>query len=231
MHFFVLILLFCFFILLFCIYALSHDDIVFLKKDVSLEKIFNLSLSGAIVGIFFARFFYGIFYSKTIFENPLKFFLFPYFPGLSLAGAVVGGTLFLSLLFKKKNLPGDRLFDFFSIAFLSTLPIGYLGYFLLSGVKIFTLEPLLLIIIYSLLFIFFALFLLPCLMKRRVEDGTVGFLFLVCFSITSLIKIYIEKKVIFWNVEDFILLLVLLISLIFIVDKENLIEKVKKLKK
>lgn len=227
MQFFILVILFCFFVFLFCLYALSNDDLVLLRKDVSTEKIFNLVFLLALTGLFFARLFYGLLFSRNIFENFFKFFLFPYFPGLSLLGGVIGGILFL-LIIRKKEIALDRLFDLFSISFLSVLPFGYLGYFLLMKINLLTVESVFLITVYIVAFLFFILYLFPRLLKSSFKEGTIGFLFLIVYSSVSLVNNYLERTTIFWHVDDFILLLILLISLVYLIDKGDLPERIKK---
>ncbi|MBI3366803.1 hypothetical protein HY041_04225, partial [Candidatus Roizmanbacteria bacterium] len=134
MQFFIIVLLICLFVFLYCVYLLSNDDFIFLRKDVTMERLFNLVFLGGLFSLFFARAVFGIFNQKSIFANPLVFLLFPYFPGLSLLGGVLGVGAFIGFLATRKNstLPLGRMSDFLSIAFLITLPIGYLGYFVLS---------------------------------------------------------------------------------------------------
>src|SRR3989344_4407799 len=111
MNFFIIFLLLGLFLSLFTIYYLSRDDLILLRKDVTIEKVFNLAFIIFFGGLFFARLAYGILYSTKIFLNPLKFFLFPYFPGLSLTGGIAGGVLLLFLILRFKNLPIGRIFD------------------------------------------------------------------------------------------------------------------------
>lgn len=124
MQFLILVLLFCFFIFLFALYLLTRDDFVFIRKDVSLEKVFNMAFTTFAASILGARILYVILNPSSNFFNPLVFLLFPYFPGLSLVGGVGGGVLFLVFLCKYQKLPMGRLLDFFSISFLSALPMG-----------------------------------------------------------------------------------------------------------
>ena len=125
MQFFILVLLVCLFIFLFCVYFLAKDDLILLRKDVSMEKFFNLTFLGTIFCLLSARLFYGIFHATTILLNPIVLLLFPYFPGLSLVGGVIGGAIFFLYLYfvKKKQLALGRMFDFCSIGFFVTFPL------------------------------------------------------------------------------------------------------------
>ncbi len=230
MNFFILILLVGLFIFLFCIYFLSRDDLVFLQKDIMIEKIFNLSFIDFIVGIFFARFFYVIFYNLSILKNPFVFILFPYFPGLSLGGGVLGASVFMLIYSKTKNIPVGRIFDFFSISFLAALPIGTLGYFWLSGEKLLRPSPIALIFIYIILFFIFFKFLFGLIQKGKLKDGTVGLLFLISLSLISIIFSIIDKFKGFLFLKDpenLIFLGMFLIPLVLLVKHEKLIRIIK----
>src|SRR3990167_7333740 len=100
MQFFILVLLVCLIVFLFCVHFLAKDDLILLRKDVSMEKFFNLIFLGAIFCLLSARLFYGIFHATTILLNPIVLLLFPYFPGLSLVlGAIGGAICFLYFFF------------------------------------------------------------------------------------------------------------------------------------
>src|SRR3989344_3571191 len=103
MQFFFLILLTCLFIFLYCVYVLTNDDFIFLRRDVTMEKVFNIIFVGSLFSLFTARLFYGLFYSKGIFANVFVFLVFPYFPGLSLLGGVLGAGTFILFLARKKD--------------------------------------------------------------------------------------------------------------------------------
>lgn len=236
MQFFILVLLICLFVFLYCVYLLANDDFIFLRRDVSMEKLFNIVFLGALTCLFFSRLFYGIFYAKNILSNLFIFLLFPYFPGLSLLGGVLGaGAVFLFLAKQKNPLPLGRISDFFSIAFLITLPIGFLGYFMFSESGFPIQRAGGLIITYFILFIIFARLLLPRLLSGKFKEGSITFLFLISFFTTSLVNNLIgwEGKVFNLRLtpENFILALILISLTIFIAKQEGLIEKIKKLRK
>src|ERR1035437_1315616 len=102
MQFFILVLLICFFVFLYCVHVLANDDFIFLRRDVTMDKIFNIIFLGALVSIFFSRFFYGL-SAKNILSYPFTFLLIPYFPGLSLLGGVVGAGAYLLFLMKRQE--------------------------------------------------------------------------------------------------------------------------------
>jgi len=236
MQFFILVLLVCLFIFLYCVYVLANDDFIFLRRDVTMEKLFNVIFTGGLFGIFFSRLFYGFFHAKNILSNLLVFMLIPYFPGLSLLGGVVGaGAYFIFLTTRKNNpLPLGRISDFFSIAFLISLPVGFMGYFMFSEDTVSVVKLGIQTASYFLLFIIFLKFLLPRLLNGKFKEGTITFLFLICFSIVSLISNAFSKISIleyFKNIENIILILILLSSAGMFIWHESLLLKIGQIRK
>ena len=216
MEFFILVLLICLFVFLYCVYLLANDDFIFLRKDISMERLFNITFLGGIFSLFFGRLFYALSQDTEIFSSIIVFLLFPYFPGLSLLGGVVGAGIGLIILTnsKKDPLPLGRLADFFSIAFLVTLSIGFLGYYMFSQDGFPTIKAGSIITAYLFLAILFLKFLLPLLLSGKLKEGTIGLLFLVCFSVVSLISNsfpFVSFLEYFKDLEN-ILLVALLIS-------------------
>jgi len=230
MQFFILVIIICLFVFLYCVYLLAHDDFIFLRRDVTMERLFNIIFLGALVDLFFARLFYGLFDGKFIFSNPFVFLLFPYYPGLSLVGGVLGISAFIGFLAvrKKSTLPIGRMADFFSIAFLITLPVGFLGYFMFSEENISAMKAGSQAILYFVLFVIFLKFFLPRLLNGKFKEGTIALLFLVSFSVVNLISnAFVKVSILnyfnyFKNLENIFLLLVLLFSLAFMIRQENL---------
>ncbi len=227
MNFFIIFLLLGLFISLFCIYYLSRDDHIFLRKDVSSERILNLAFLNFICGLFFARLFYGLLYSKKILLNPLIFFLFPYFPGLLLTGGIIGGIFFLLLICRSKNLPIGRIFDVFSISILSSLPLGYFGFFWLSGQNLFSAKPIFLVLVYIVLFYIFLKYIHQFLSRGILKDGSGGLLFLISFSAISLIVNIFDKlrsNPFLGKPENPILFIILIFSIAVFIKQEKLIK-------
>lgn len=232
MQFYIFTLLICLFVFLYGVYLLANDDFIFLRKDVTMEKLFNIILLGVLVCLFFSRLFYGLFYAKNILANIFVFLLFPYFPGLSLLGGVAGaGAVFLFLKGQKSSFPVGRMFDFFSIAFLISLPLGSLGYFMFAEDGFSFQRTLGLIIVYLILFIIFLRLFLPRLLSGKIKEGSIALLFLVSFSAVSLInnvagwegKVFIFKLV----PENFVLTAMLISSIILFAKQEVLLTKIR----
>jgi len=231
MQFFFLILSVCLFIFLYCIYTLSNDDFIFLRRDVTLEKIFNIIFTGSLVSLFTARLFYGFSYGKTDFLNPFIFALFPYFPGLSLVGAIVGAGAYLVFLkTRSKNLlPSERIADFISISFLIALPVGFIGILLFSGGK----EMLMLglqALLYFVLFIIFLNFFLPRLLYKKIKEGTITLLFLIFFALINFVfsaLSAVNPTECLRNFENVVLILIFVVALGLLFKHEQILKIIK----
>ena len=223
MYFLLFLSFLCFLAFLFSLYVMSHDDYVFLRKSISTEQVFNGAILNILIALFFARLFFVFLNPSFNFLNPLVFLLFPYFPGLSIVGGLIGGVVFLFLYFPKHKMPANRLFDFFLFSFLSVLPIGFLALKLWG-----------LFLIYSIIFLFFAKVFLPMQKRGEIKEGSLGFLVLISYSIVSLffdIFSKIDKVLLFLSKEDFLLILIILVSLFYLNKQEKLIQKIKNSKK
>ena len=226
MQFIFIILLIGLVLFLFRLYHLANDDYILIKKDVVLEDIFNSAFVCSLTALFFARTFYVLFNPHPVFFNPLGFLLFPYFPGLSLTGGVLGGILSILLYSKMKNFPSQRVFDFFTISFIFVLPFGLIGYSLLS--HDITTGNTVKLVMYSIILIFSNIYLYPKAGALEIKDGTLSMLFLVFFSLTSLLGTAIDHPGIRYFLthrENFILLFILIVSIIFII-KQEIIERI-----
>lgn len=212
-----IVILFSFFIFLFTLYLLSREDFVFLRRNISLEQVFNVAFITALFTLFFSRLFYVLFHFDTSYLNPLVFFLVPYFPGLSFLGAIIGYAVTLLVLTKQQKYPRGRFLDFFSVAFLSALPLGYAGFLLtdLSSSLVFAILP---IVYYSLLLLFYWKILLPRYLQGQMKDSMLGLLFLMNFSLFTLLLQLIQafkEKTALVTLENGTLLILFLLSLFF----------------
>ena len=195
-----------------------------------MEKIFNMIFIGIFPSLVMSRLFYGILYAKAILSNLWTFILIPYYPGLSLLGAVVGvGSYFLFLAVRRKDsFPLERIFDFFSIAFSISLPIGFLGYLLFSVTRIEIIKVAIQAIVYFIIFIIFLKFFLNRLLTGKFKEGTISLLFLIFFSAVNLVINVFTKITLlgyFKNSENLILIFILLLAIGTVIRHENLIGK------
>ena len=196
---------------------MSREDFVFMRKNITIDDIFNVAFITSLTTLFFSRLFYVLFHFDFSFLNPFVFFLIPYFPGLSLLGSVIGGVLSVLIITKQKKFPRGRFLDFFSYAFLSVLPISYLGYVFI-GEKQPLLFSLLPVFYYTFLFFFFLKILLPKFLQGQMRDGMLGLLILMNYSLFTAalltIRLVSEKKSLL-QPELGVLLAVFFVSIIF----------------
>lgn len=225
-----------FFVFLFCLYVLSHDDFVFLRKNISLEQIFNIALLSIAAGFFGARFVYVTSHFNPQFLNPLVFLLFPYFPGLSLTGGVLSSILFIVFYSIRHKISTARLLDFVSSSMLVSLAFGFFSFALFEFIvkKNVNLINILLPVCYIALSFIFFLYFLPRLRSGELQEGSIGLLFLISFSLISFIEELLSKtnKVLFFlSIEGVISIIVFLISLILLIKQEKVISKLLKLRR
>jgi len=208
----------CFIVFLYVLYTLVKDDFVINRKNISIESIFNTAFLTAISALFFSRLFYVLIYPEPIFFKVLGFFLFPYFPGLSLIGAALGGLIFFLPYLRNKNIPMGKAIDIFALSFLSALPVGYLGLIILTGNSI---RSMFLFIIYVLTLIVSAKLIFPLSLRGKLKDGLFGVAFISFLSLFNLLASFLNKKpYIIFNVENILFLAILILSLLFIFYKE-----------
>lgn len=225
MNFFIVVLAICLFISLFFIYILSREDLILIRKDVSMEKLFNTAILIFITGLLFSRIVYAAMHSPRMFLNPLVFLLFPYFPGLSLIGGVLGALVFFLFFGKVRSLPTGRIIDFFSIGFLSSLPIGYLGYFVLTGGK--NIPAIIISAFYLSLTFLFMKYLYQFLLRGILKDGSLGLIFLTVFSLVSFFQKVLDEFRQFAFIkqpEGYLMLLLFFISVSVFIKNERLVK-------
>lgn len=221
MQFFIFVLVICLVLFLYRIYHLANDDYVLLKKNITLEDIFNAVFVCSAVSLLFSRFFYVFMNPDPVFINPLGFLLFPYFPGLSITGAILGGALALFLFCRRKQIPRARVFDFFSISFVFVLPFGFIGYFLLS--QDFTTGNIVKFALYTLILFASNIYLYPKASSLEIKDGSISALFLAFFTLISLLSSAIDHpgtSYFITHKENIVLLVILFVSLGIIIKQE-----------
>lgn len=225
MNFFILVLIFCFLIFLFTLYLVSHDDFVLLRKDISQTTLFDTTFIMIPFSFLLSRLFYAFSHPSGNYLNPLYFLLFPYFPGLSLLGAIIGAGGFLFLYFKAKRLPFERLLDLFALSLLPCFPFGILGYFILSGYNLISAEVIFTTFSYIFLFAFFSFYLFPKFLKGRFKEGNMSILFVMALSFISLVSRLLSGKFSF-GFEEIIFILLLSSSIGIIINREEFLDKV-----
>lgn len=173
------------FVFLYSIFVFAKDDFILLRKNITLEQLFNISFVVYVLGFLFARFVYVIEHVSPRYLDPLVLFLFPYFPGLSISGGILIGITYLLLILNKKRLPFFRVFDIFTISFI---------YAFCAGLPLFAVVELILTgnipyipAIETVIYFILAVILTGLFVKNKVKDGSVGFLGISFFSLFFLL--------------------------------------------
>ncbi len=208
---------------LYILYRLVKDDYIFIRKGVSLEQSFDIAFITLWSSLFMSRVFY-LFFHLYSGENMLFDFFSPEKGGFSLTGAIIGGTIAVYLIGKYNRVPLGRLSDFLSLSFLYTLPLLFLSEALIAG-KGALLFVFLNAAIYFVLLLFFVQFLYPKVMNRTIKEGLLAILFLLLFSLISLITsflISLKNMQGFITPENITLSLFFVLSLLLLIKHERL---------
>lgn len=173
----------CFLIFLYSLYILVKDDYVLIRKNLSLDQIFDFAIGGIIIGFIIAKILTVIFnlqIDKNIF---IQFYSFNKFD-LSLTSFVFGCLISFYLIGKRRKFPIGRLFDFLTLAFISSLPVGYLiSVFIVNKNEIIYYFAL--GIIYIVLHFIFWRYIYLKMVSAKIKEGTICSLFFLVFSVVT----------------------------------------------
>lgn len=210
-------------IFLFSVFALSRDDFVFTRKNISVEDMFNVSFLLILFIVLISRIFYIFFHFENRFLHPFVFLAIPYFPGLSIVGGVIGGTVFVPLVcWAKKISVVGRVLDIISLALFSAICFG-----IRPVVTIYAFShptPFFIEFFFSFLFILVFALLVKFFLKEKFKDGSIALLFLVSFSFLSLLLEgfkNISGFPMYLKGEGSIYLLLVIVCLILFVTREK----------
>lgn len=203
-----------FLIFLFVFYTLAKDDFVYLRRNITLDQLFNALFLGVPTTLLFARIIYIAFHPKWTYLNPLVFFVLPYYPGLSLTGGILGVVLFIFLYTKNKKIPSFRFADQVGLAFLASAACFLLLFSIQEGIGhqknaiASVVVGMLYIVAYVLSRIVFS--------KERWTSGTLAALTIVFESLFSLLyvvmSILVTHKIVI-SLENIVTVAFLVISL------------------
>lgn len=200
-------------IYLFSFYYFAKDDLYFIRKGNTLDQLFNILFLGILFSLFSARLFYVLLNLEISLLIPLRFFLVPYYPGLSVLGAIVGLFVAYSFLTRHKKMPRLRFIDYTAVSLLISLPIFYIGvYFNYYS-----------FLMYLILTFFFIFVLLPKYNKGLLKEGTLGYIFLIMVSVISFLYdiFLLYTQNILLHKESFLYVLMFLISGFLLVRLET----------
>lgn len=192
-----------FFVFFYTLHGLVKDDHVFLRKNIKLEQFFDVAIIVIIVSSLFAQF-----SSRA---------------NLSLTFAVLGGFLALFIIGKYKNYPIGRVFDFFTLSFMSSLPILFLLAVIFSK-KTEQIINFSSFFVYAVITLLFRRELLAKIMNRTLKDGSLSIYFLMIFSTFSLLASVvrlIKDKVVLLSLENAVLVGLFVFSLILLTTQNR----------
>lgn len=221
MNFVFFIILFCFFIFLYVLYYLSRDDFIIVRKDVSLESIFSTAFLVGFFSLISSRFFFAVFSQEQKYLNPIVFLAFPYYPGLSLVGSLIGGSLFLYFYSRYRKMPSGKIFDLFIMSFIYVMPLGFLlNFIILLGKTTVFFNILFFVTVF--IFLLFAKIIFPFSSKGEIKDGSLGLIFLSLFAFSYfMIRLFLDiKNFSFVSIENIMLLFLIFSPLIILINQE-----------
>lgn len=207
----------------YCLYLLGREDVIFIRKNVTLEQLFNVFFLTLFVSLFVSRLVFVLINPSWVYINPVEFLSLTTRPGVSVIGGVIGASLFLVYYTKLKRLPLGRIFDFLALSFFASLPFGVFGAFFISNSLRFT-ESIFLPILYFFLFIFLLKVVFPKLLQGILKSGSIGLLVILLFSLiwflTSMVK---NRPGIFGfvSIEDILAVMTFFICLVLFIRQEG----------
>lgn len=216
-----IILIICFFIFLYNLYFVSKEDSLLIRRDILINKIFNLAIITSIAALFFSRVFYVVSYPNSVFNSLLGFIAFTHYPGLSLIGAIAGGLLFVSLYSKYRGYPLGRISDLFTVSLLGVLPIAYMLVFIFTLGKTDRVFNIFLILSFIISLVFVkGIYKLS--EKGELKDGSFSLIFLTIFSLLYfLINLFSNlNNFSFLRVENLLSFVVIFMSIVLLVNQE-----------
>lgn len=229
------LLIICALVFLFTVYILSRDDFILLRKNVSMDQVFDLSFLALFFGLFVSRLFFVATHFNPQYFNPLIFLALPYYPGLSIVGGVSGFVGFVLYYTLYKKIPKERIFDFFATGLLLALTLGYLVKLGLIFAQKQTPElfmyatPVLLLV----LSIIYCILLIPRQRRGEMKDAHLGLIFLVAFFASALVNDATAKNtklLVIFSFEGLVSLVVFVLALALLLKREKRVIKFAKIR-
>lgn len=192
-----------------------------MRKDIQMEKIFNLGFLAGFIFLFFSRLFYVVFNPIPKFLSVISFIAYPYFPGFSLIGGMAATALFLSLYFRAKKLPIGKMLDLFTMSLVGVLPIGFLLIFIKEMGKTDLIFNILLISSFILVVVFRKI-IFKFAEIGEIKDGSCTLIFLAVFSlIYFLSKLFVTLgDFSFFETENIVLFVTIFSSIVLLINYE-----------
>ena len=201
------IIILCFFVSLFCLFRLGREDVVLIRKNVSMDQLFNLAFLCGCVGVLIG------------------------WLGNSLTEGIAGGMIFLMFLTRRKKFPTGRITDLFSVVVLSAMPLFFILFSFFQQQNEMLLYILCAISSFF-LFLFFIIILRPKALRVDMKDGSLTFLFLINVSLlTIFISVFRRVNNNFsFSLEDGLLVVIFVSACFFLVrqEKKSLLRYIKR---
>lgn len=209
-------------VFLFLLYKLTGDDHVFIRKNISIEQMFDIAFNTLWVSFVVSRVYFFLVDSKA--KGNFFILFLTTWGGLSLVGAMASGIAFLYLVSKYKKVPMGRLFDFFTISLLFALPAGYLGIALLHWQQKMMIPYLLCAVVFLTAAILVRKFLYPRLLNRTIKEGTITIYFFLLFSVVSFATTFVDfgkTAFSFVTITNGVSLCIFLLGIVLLVKQER----------
>lgn len=217
-----IIVIICLFIFLYSLYILGKDDYVLIRKNISVEQLFDFSFIGLLTGLILAKILAFVL-NPVVGKNLVQQVFSPTGSGVILLGIILGYMIVLYLIGKYRRFPLGRLFDFFALSIISSISFGFLiSVFFVNKHEIF--YYLIPGFIYLGLQVFFWNFLFMRSSGNKLKDGSLACIFLMFFPLISFVltKFYLYRKDAFYLIaEDYFLIIVFFISLFLLLKNEK----------
>lgn len=217
-----------FLVFLFTFYVLAKDDFVYLRKNITLEQLFDTIFLGLPITLLLSRILFVAFHPSWAYINPFVFFIVPYFPGLFVGGGMLGAGIFLYVFTRDKKIPSMRLADELSLAFLAASSVYFLMTGLIEGIghHMIAIASGVLCVLYLV-----GYFLVRSLFaKERWLDGAVAAFVLVMHSLFSLlyvtIMVVLTRKFML-TPDNIFYIALLLVSIGFFIERRGILKRSK----
>lgn len=217
-----------FLVFLFTFYVLAKDDFVYLRKNITLEQLFDTVFLGLPIVLLLARILYVAFHPSWAYLNPFVFFIVPYFPGLFVGGGILGAVIFLFTFTKNKKIPSMRLADELSLAFLASSS----AYFFMTGLQEGLHRHVVGVALGALCVLYLVgYFLVRSLFsKEKWLDGAVAAFVLVMHSLFSLLYVtmlVVQTRKFTITPDIFFYVILLLVSIGFFIERRGILRRSK----
>ncbi len=170
----------------FSLYILSKHDFVLIRKNVSVNQIFDLSLISIAIALITGRIFFIINEARMELLSPIQFFHILRYPGISMLGFFVGGAICIWFLFKKTKAL-RRIYDIFTISFF---PV-FLFHLTFRQYRMFSM--IISVVIFILGMAFWS-FIIRSHQKYFLKDCSISYLIMVLVSCDALFYFFFSVR-------------------------------------